>query len=43
MDKTSLIDLSYRRSRASCIGLDVVTRKSPTDRCIGSKDETFNE
>nr|VDD22140.1 unnamed protein product [Brassica oleracea] len=37
MDKTSLIELSYRRSRASCVGLDVVTRKSPTDRCTSDR------
>ena len=44
MDKTSLIELSYRRSRASCVGLDVVTREvSSRTMYIGSKDETFNE
>ncbi|KAF3578438.1 hypothetical protein DY000_02034933 [Brassica cretica] len=44
MDKTSLIELSYRRSKASCVGLDVVTREvSSRTMYIGSKDETFNE
>ena len=28
MDKTSLIELSNRKSRATCVVLDVVTRKS---------------
>ncbi|CAN7105054.1 unnamed protein product, partial [Brassica rapa subsp. narinosa] len=37
MDKTSLIELSYRRSRASCVGLDVVTKKSPADRCTSDR------
>ncbi|CAN7080430.1 unnamed protein product [Brassica oleracea var. botrytis] len=37
MDKTSLIELSYRRSRASCVVLDVVTRKSLGDRCTADR------
>ncbi|WZY88785.1 hypothetical protein YC2023_045520 [Brassica napus] len=40
MDKTALIELSYRRSRASCVGLDVSRGKSLADR---SKDETFSD
>ena len=43
MDKTSLIELSYRKSRASCVVLDVVTKVSSRSMYIGSKDETFNE
>ncbi|KAG5397711.1 hypothetical protein IGI04_019525 [Brassica rapa subsp. trilocularis] len=37
MDKTSLIEISYRRSRASCVVLDVVTMKSPVDRCTSDR------
>ncbi|CAN6927293.1 unnamed protein product [Brassica oleracea var. botrytis] len=44
MDKTALIKLSYRRSRASCIGLDVVTGDvSRRSVYSGLKDETFSE
>ncbi|CDY10317.1 hypothetical protein Bca4012_073148 [Brassica carinata] len=44
MDKTTLIELYYRRSRASSVGLDVVTREVSTRSVyIGSKDETFGE
>ncbi|CAN7058568.1 unnamed protein product [Brassica rapa subsp. trilocularis] len=38
MDKTSLIELYYRKSRASCVVLDVVTRKSPADRCTSDRN-----
>ncbi|WZZ86048.1 hypothetical protein YC2023_114627 [Brassica napus] len=39
MDKETLIELSYQRSRASCVGLDVITGEVYG----GSKDETFSE
>ncbi|KAF3582622.1 hypothetical protein DY000_02033515 [Brassica cretica] len=37
MDKTALFELSYRRSRASCVGLDVSRGKSPADRCTSNQ------
>ena len=39
-----MIELSYQRLRASCVGLDVVAREvSSRSVYIGSKDETYNE
>lgn len=44
MDKTALIELSYRKSIASYAGLDVVTGAvSSRSVNIRSKDETFSE
>ncbi|KAL0705165.1 hypothetical protein Bca4012_071590 [Brassica carinata] len=44
MDKTALIQLSYRISRASCVGLDVITWEV-SNRSVysSSKYETFSE
>ncbi|KAF2587951.1 hypothetical protein F2Q70_00039364 [Brassica cretica] len=44
MDKTTLIQLSYRISRASCVGLDVITWEvSSRSVYSSSKYETFSE
>ncbi|WZZ58796.1 hypothetical protein YC2023_058903 [Brassica napus] len=44
MDKTALIQLSYRISRASCVGLNVITWEF-SNRSVysSSKYETFSE